>query len=57
MTVTYKIKKNALYKGSPYKIKRAVDDTVSEGNNLDLLIVSIQAMISDKNLKAKELKQ
>ena len=46
-----------MYQVNPYKIKRAVDDTVSEGNNLDLLIVSIQAMISDKNLKAKELKR
>ena len=57
MKVTYKIKKDALYQGSPYKIIRTVDGTVSEDNNLDLLIVSIQAMISDKNLKAKELKQ
>ena len=57
MTVTYKIKKDALYQGSPYKIKRTVDGTVSEDNNLDLLIVSIQAMINDKNLKSKELKQ
>lgn len=57
MTVTYKIKKDALYQGSPYKIKRSVDGAESEGNNLDLLIVSIQAMISDNNLKSKELKQ
>lgn len=57
MTVTYKIKKKSLYEGSPYRTTKTKDDTIGDVNNLNLLVVAIQAMISEKNSRVKETKQ
>ena len=58
MTVTYKIKKKDLYISNTSEMTRTKEDSEDNVNSLNLLVCSIQAMISEKNskVKVKELK-
>ena len=58
MTVTYKIKKKDLYVGNTSEMTRTNEDSENNVSSLNLLVCSIQAMISEKNsrVKVKELK-
>ena len=55
MSVTYKIKKNDLYINNTSEMTRSINGDAEDNytNSLNLLILSIQEMLCEKNSKAR----